>query len=168
MPEKFCPYAHFYGHNFPSQFSFVSSPLFSEEQMCYWSHEGNALWEHICMKSTKLFFLTPPPLPPLPVFHTNIHYRVLQLPLLHLLFGDLHSVGHRLIVHVVRSLLPISVPRFRGEVLKMRKIKRGQMGAYLCIASNDVPPAVSKRIILNVNCEHGNIFSSYLGILCKG
>ena len=35
----------------------------------------------------------------------------------------------------------------------MRKIKRGQMGAYLCIASNDVPPAVSKRIILNVNCE---------------
>jgi len=25
------------------------------------------------------------------------------------------------------------------------------MGAYLCIASNDVPPAVSKRVILNVN-----------------
>ncbi|KAK9507161.1 hypothetical protein O3M35_007073 [Rhynocoris fuscipes] len=25
------------------------------------------------------------------------------------------------------------------------------MGAYLCIASNDVPPAVSKRITLNVN-----------------
>ncbi|GJQ68997.1 hypothetical protein Trydic_g6174 [Trypoxylus dichotomus] len=25
------------------------------------------------------------------------------------------------------------------------------MGAYLCIASNDVPPAVSKRISLNVN-----------------
>ena len=38
----------------------------------------------------------------------------------------------------------------------MRKVKRGQMGAYLCIASNDVPPAVSKRIILNVNCEHDN------------
>ena len=49
--------------------------------------------------------------------------------------------------------LRLSVPRFRGEVLKMRKVKRGQMGAYLCIASNDVPPAVSKRIILNVNCE---------------
>ena len=27
------------------------------------------------------------------------------------------------------------------------------MGAYLCIASNDVPPTVSKRITLNVNCE---------------
>ena len=52
--------------------------------------------------------------------------------------------------------LRLSVPRFRGEVLKMRKVKRGQMGAYLCIASNDVPPAVSKRIILNVNCEDGS------------
>lgn len=27
------------------------------------------------------------------------------------------------------------------------------MGAYLCIASNDVPPAVSKRITLNINCK---------------
>ena len=35
-------------------------------------------------------------------------------------------------------------------------ISREQMGAYLCIASNDVPPAVSKRIILNVNCEDGS------------
>nr|CAI5843760.1 unnamed protein product [Callosobruchus analis] len=25
------------------------------------------------------------------------------------------------------------------------------MGAYLCIASNDIPPAVSKRISLSVN-----------------
>ncbi|KAK6644450.1 hypothetical protein RUM43_000717 [Polyplax serrata] len=25
------------------------------------------------------------------------------------------------------------------------------MGAYLCIASNDVPPAVSKRVVLNIN-----------------
>lgn len=33
----------------------------------------------------------------------------------------------------------------------MRKVQRHQMGAYLCIASNDVPPAVSKRVILNVN-----------------
>ena len=35
----------------------------------------------------------------------------------------------------------------------MRKVQRDQMGAYLCIASNDVPPAVSKRVILNVNCK---------------
>ncbi|KOB74512.1 putative Lachesin, partial [Operophtera brumata] len=29
-----------------------------------------------------------------------------------------------------------------------------RMGAFLCIASNDVPPAVSKRITLLVNCEY--------------
>ncbi len=28
------------------------------------------------------------------------------------------------------------------------------MGSYLCIASNDVPPAVSKRVTLHVNCEY--------------
>lgn len=28
------------------------------------------------------------------------------------------------------------------------------MGAYLCIASNDVPPAVSKRVFLHVHCKY--------------
>lgn len=28
------------------------------------------------------------------------------------------------------------------------------MGAYLCIAKNEVPPAVSKRVNLKVNCEY--------------
>lgn len=28
------------------------------------------------------------------------------------------------------------------------------MGAYLCIASNGVPPSVSKRVILIVNCKN--------------
>ena len=41
-----------------------------------------------------------------------------------------------------------------GPDLVMRKVSGNQMGAYLCIASNDVPPAVSKRVILNVNCEY--------------
>ncbi|XP_059081842.1 lachesin-like [Tigriopus californicus] len=44
-----------------------------------------------------------------------------------------------------------TVTQYRGPVLVMRKVQRHQMGAYLCIAQNDVPPAVSKRIILNVN-----------------
>lgn len=40
------------------------------------------------------------------------------------------------------------------------------MGAYLCIASNDVPPAVSKRIILNINCKYDCIlFFNYFIIL---
>ncbi|KAL5242060.1 hypothetical protein ACI65C_009469 [Semiaphis heraclei] len=41
--------------------------------------------------------------------------------------------------------------RVRGEPLLLNKVDRSQMGHYLCIASNDVPPAVSKRITLNVN-----------------
>nr|XP_045586955.1 lachesin-like [Procambarus clarkii] len=41
-----------------------------------------------------------------------------------------------------------SVP---GTNLTLENVSRRQMGAYLCIASNKVPPSVSKRIIVNVN-----------------
>ncbi|KAG5308270.1 LACH protein, partial [Acromyrmex insinuator] len=40
---------------------------------------------------------------------------------------------------------------FLGEELKLTKISRTEMGVYLCIASNGVPPAVSKRIYINVH-----------------
>ncbi|KAL0273385.1 UNVERIFIED_CONTAM: hypothetical protein PYX00_006063 [Menopon gallinae] len=40
---------------------------------------------------------------------------------------------------------------FIGNALHFWRVERRQMGAYLCIASNEVPPAVSKRVILNVN-----------------
>ena len=40
-----------------------------------------------------------------------------------------------------------------GEVLDLIRISRTEMGAYLCIAQNGVPPSVSKRIILTVECE---------------
>lgn len=36
------------------------------------------------------------------------------------------------------------------------------MGAYLCIARNEVPPAVSKRVNLKVNCEYLTTFHSTL------
>ncbi|KAL0278833.1 UNVERIFIED_CONTAM: hypothetical protein PYX00_000527 [Menopon gallinae] len=39
---------------------------------------------------------------------------------------------------------------YDGETLKLLKISRLEMGAYLCIASNGVPPSVSKRIIIDV------------------
>ncbi|KAJ8918064.1 hypothetical protein NQ315_011521, partial [Exocentrus adspersus] len=42
------------------------------------------------------------------------------------------------------------VETFRGPTLKLARVERRQMGAYLCIASNDVPPAVSKRITLHI------------------
>ncbi|XP_055615474.1 lachesin isoform X2 [Toxorhynchites rutilus septentrionalis] len=44
-----------------------------------------------------------------------------------------------------------SVISYRGEVLKLTKISRSEMGSYLCIASNGVPPSVSKRISLSIH-----------------
>uniref|UniRef100_A0A182UFK3 Ig-like domain-containing protein n=1 Tax=Anopheles melas TaxID=34690 RepID=A0A182UFK3_9DIPT len=42
---------------------------------------------------------------------------------------------------------------YDGEVLHLTKVSRNEMGAYLCIATNGVPPSVSKRIILDVECK---------------
>ncbi|XP_028027456.1 limbic system-associated membrane protein-like [Bombyx mandarina] len=43
------------------------------------------------------------------------------------------------------------VENYVGSSLPLWRVDRRQMGAFLCIASNDVPPAVSKRITLLVN-----------------
>ncbi|CAH0592374.1 unnamed protein product [Chrysodeixis includens] len=40
---------------------------------------------------------------------------------------------------------------YEKEVLTLTKISRSDMGAYLCIASNGVPPSVSKRITIKVH-----------------
>ncbi|XP_030372124.1 lachesin [Scaptodrosophila lebanonensis] len=39
---------------------------------------------------------------------------------------------------------------YDGDILPLTKVSRNEMGAYLCIATNGVPPSVSKRIILDV------------------
>ena len=39
-----------------------------------------------------------------------------------------------------------------GETLLLTKVSRLQMGSYLCIASNGIPPSVSKRAHLKVQC----------------
>lgn len=41
-----------------------------------------------------------------------------------------------------------------GQNLTLWQLQRVHMGAYLCIASNGVPPTVSKRIMLVVNCKY--------------
>ncbi|GLV34373.1 Dpr-interacting protein alpha [Carabus blaptoides fortunei] len=40
---------------------------------------------------------------------------------------------------------------YQGEILKLVKVSRSDMGAYMCIASNGVPPTVSKRITVSVH-----------------
>ncbi|VVC24359.1 Immunoglobulin subtype,Immunoglobulin-like domain,Immunoglobulin-like fold,Immunoglobulin subtype [Cinara cedri] len=49
-----------------------------------------------------------------------------------------------------KKLKEISYEKVHGEPLFLVNVRRSQMGHYLCIASNDVPPAVSKRITLNI------------------
>lgn len=48
-----------------------------------------------------------------------------------------------------------TVNEWEGETLEIARISRLDMGAYLCIASNGVPPSVSKRIKVSVDCEYG-------------
>ncbi|XP_043487901.1 lachesin-like isoform X1 [Polistes fuscatus] len=45
----------------------------------------------------------------------------------------------------------IQVDSQSGEKLELTRVDRRQMGAYLCIARNEVPPTVSKRVYLRVN-----------------
>lgn len=50
--------------------------------------------------------------------------------------------------------LCFSVIEWEGEKLEITKISRLDMGAYLCIATNGVPPSVSKRIKVSVDCKY--------------
>ncbi|XP_031337227.1 lachesin-like [Photinus pyralis] len=43
------------------------------------------------------------------------------------------------------------VPSVEGSIFNITKVNRLHMGPYLCIASNGVPPSVSKRIMLIVH-----------------
>uniref|UniRef100_A0A8D8VD53 Lachesin n=1 Tax=Cacopsylla melanoneura TaxID=428564 RepID=A0A8D8VD53_9HEMI len=60
--------------------------------------------------------------------------------------------GTDIIIKDANSMVPKSkVGVFSGETMKLYKVSRSEMGTYLCIASNGVPPSVSKRITLNVH-----------------
>lgn len=48
----------------------------------------------------------------------------------------------------------IAVNVVDGENLTISKVSRLHMGAYLCIASNGVPPSISKRVVLMVQCKY--------------
>ena len=45
------------------------------------------------------------------------------------------------------------VPSVDGNLLEIPRVSRIHIGAYFCIASNNIPPSVSKRIELKVQCE---------------
>ena len=56
---------------------------------------------------------------------------------------------------MIYLFLSRQVDIWTGDTLEIHRVRREDMGAYLCIASNDVPPTVSKRIYLHVQCEDG-------------
>ena len=62
-----------------------------------------------------------------------------------------------LIVHFYNELLfefgALIALEVEGSTLDLSKISRLDMGVYLCIASNGVPPTVSKRIYVSVDCK---------------
>ncbi|XP_050432373.1 neurotrimin-like isoform X2 [Adelges cooleyi] len=45
----------------------------------------------------------------------------------------------------------LTVNEWAGQTLELHRISRLDMGAYLCIATNSVPPSVSKRIKVSVD-----------------
>lgn len=53
----------------------------------------------------------------------------------------------------IKMTVLISVLEWEGTGLELNRISRLDMGAYLCIASNGVPPTVSKRIKVSVDCK---------------
>lgn len=53
------------------------------------------------------------------------------------------------------------VIEYEGNQLNISRISRLDMGAYLCIASNGIPPSVSKRIKVSVDCKYQIIFSFF-------
>ncbi|XP_028164796.1 neurotrimin-like [Ostrinia furnacalis] len=46
------------------------------------------------------------------------------------------------------------VSKWTGDWLNLTGVERAASGAYLCIATNGVPPSVSKRIQINIMCDN--------------
>ena len=45
------------------------------------------------------------------------------------------------------------MPNVEGRILRLYRVSRLDMGVYMCIAKNGIPPAVSKTIRLGIDCE---------------
>ena len=59
---------------------------------------------------------------------------------------------------MVWSTLCTADSTYRGSELVMPSVTRADMGAYMCIARNGVPPATSKIFKLIVNCKSQYIY----------
>ncbi|KAG4065437.1 hypothetical protein HA402_005556 [Bradysia odoriphaga] len=48
----------------------------------------------------------------------------------------------------------VEATSYNGSTFTISRVDRLHMGAYLCIASNGIPPTISKRIMLIVHCKY--------------
>ncbi|KYM77391.1 Lachesin [Atta colombica] len=71
------------------------------------------------------------------VISLNKHHKAMQLS--PALWQPVGAIRRRPLVNL-----------YDGEQLNLTRITRSEMGAYLCIATNGVPPTVSKRITVDV------------------
>jgi hypothetical protein len=57
---------------------------------------------------------------------------------------------------------------YTGPIISLESVRREDRGAYLCIAQNGVPPAVSRRVILQVKCKYTciNIYNNNCTVHC--
>jgi neurotrimin len=54
---------------------------------------------------------------------------------------------------IIYKLFQLVTKVIDGERLSLSGVLRSDMGGYLCIASNGIPPSVSKRYDIQVNCK---------------
>jgi hypothetical protein len=65
----------------------------------------------------------------------------------------LHSLLLNLLLNLLDSITQLVLKSVDGEKLSLTGVLRSDMGGYLCIASNGIPPSVSKRYQVQVNCK---------------
>lgn len=56
---------------------------------------------------------------------------------------------------ITRAVAVAALSKYEGHTLELSGVQRQEMGNYLCIASNGIPPSVSKRYSVQVQCECG-------------
>lgn len=71
-------------------------------------------------------------------------------------------------IHKSKQIIPKMSSSFAvvkhvdGERLVLQQVLRTDMGGYMCIASNGVPPTISKRYEVQVNCKYMKIWKGFV------